>query len=886
MCSSRTRHFVRIGRLPAHVALVVGILAFLPVSPARSQSTSSADAQVAFNIPAGNLADALDQFSTHTGIQLTYASTLVAGKQAKALSGRLTWQDALNRLLQGSGLEYSQINANTLTLRKSEAKSEPPAARAGVSPSKSAESSQRPVTEIAGITVTGTRIRGGDTPSPVLTISAENIREEGFDDLGQVVRSVPQNFSGGQNPEVPGGNLLGGGVANQNITGGSGLNLRGLGPDATLTLINGRRMSYSGFSQAIDISMIPVEAVDRIEIVPDGASAIYGSDAVGGVGNVVLKRDFDGVTLGARYGGATDGGLTTRDYTATAGTAWSNGGLIASYKDSTTDPIYADERDYTHYLSNPRTIYPSGDLRSALFSAHQALGDAVELRLDTIRAIRDQLNSFYVSNLPQYYRLATETATTWISPSIEFSLPGDWWLSVGGAWGRDKSVPRQSLVNAATSAQTLTYNVCYCNDMRLYEIGAEGPLFTLPGGDARLAVGAGSRTNQYSQTNYLTPTSTFRGDESSRFSYAEINLPFIGAESNIVGVRRLVVTAAARSENYESFGHVTTPQLGVIYGPSDDFTLKGSWGRSFKAPTLYQRYFAATAVLYPPAALGGSYPAGSTALYVVGGDRDLKPERARTETASLAFHPEAIPNLQAELTWFDIDYTDRVVQPISNAAQALSNPLYAPFVALSPTADTQEEVLSGVDSFLNYAGAAYDPSKVVAIVYGRYVNVGQQRIKGVDLSGSYRFDFAAGELVIRGSASWLDSSQQLSSTLPSFNLAGTLFNPAKLNARLGVLWNRAGFTVSVFGNYTGGVLDTVNDVKGSSFTTFDTTLRYRTGQRDDVWSGLEFAFSAQNLLDRKPPLYAPASVIYSTPYDPTNYSAVGRFLSLSASKHW
>src|SRR3546814_2275030 len=120
------------------------------------------------------------------------------------------------------------------------------------------------------------------------------------------------------------GNVIGAGLANQNLTGGSALNLRGLGPDASLTLLNGRRMAYGGIAQAIDISAIPVEAVDRIDIVADGASAIYGSDAVGGVANVVLKRDFDGFALGARYGTATDGGLATREYPATAGHVWSS----------------------------------------------------------------------------------------------------------------------------------------------------------------------------------------------------------------------------------------------------------------------------------------------------------------------------------------------------------------------------------------------------------------------------------------------------------------------------------------------------------------------------------------------------------------------------------
>src|SRR3546814_1315105 len=78
-----------------------------------------------------------------------------------------------------------------------------------------------------------------------------------------------------QNPGVA---LGSGSIANQNINSGSALNLRGLGPDATLTLLNGRRLSYSGFVNAVDVSVVPIAALDRIEVIADGASAIYGSD--------------------------------------------------------------------------------------------------------------------------------------------------------------------------------------------------------------------------------------------------------------------------------------------------------------------------------------------------------------------------------------------------------------------------------------------------------------------------------------------------------------------------------------------------------------------------------------------------------------------------------
>jgi hypothetical protein len=116
-------------------------------------------------------------------------------------------------------------------------------------------------------------------------------------------------------------------------------------------------------------------------------------------------------------------------------------------------------------------------------------------------------------------------------------------------------------------------------------------------------------------------------------------------------------------------------------------------------------------------------------------------------------------------------------------------------------------------------------------------------------------------------------------------LAGTLFNPAKLNSRIGAIWQQGGFTASLFGNYKNGVTNTADGSKGASFTTFDAALRYDTGVRDDAWSNFALELSMQNLLDRAPPLYVPISWNY-TPYDSTNYSAVGRFVSLSVSKHW
>jgi outer membrane receptor protein involved in Fe transport len=873
--------------LPIRVTLALAIMGWVPAWAAVAQSTQ-ASAPADIDIPAGDLAGALDRLSRQAGIQLMYQPALVAGKQATALSGRLTWQAALGRLLQGSGLEYRQVNATTIVIRKSEEGAKPGAHPAAAPPSQPTEGEETPVTDMKGMTVTGTRIRGGTTPSPVIVIGAENIREEGFTDLGEVIRSLPQNFNGGQNPGVLALNLAGGGVQNANLNGGSSLNLRGLGPDATLTLLNGRRMAYGGFVQAIDISAIPVEAVERIEIVADGASAIYGSDAVGGVGNVVLKRDFDGVTLGSRYGTATDGGLTTREYTATAGTTWSSGGLIATYKRGLVDPIYARQRDYTDDLTEPYTLYPGSDSSNALLSAHQSVGNTVELHLDAVKNKRSQHYSYVVFST--LVGVAGESKTSLISPSADFFLPNDWTLSIAGTFGKDEYQHFQSDDDLATGIPEYQDHDAMYNKSRVYEASAEGPVFALSGGDARLAVGMGYRTNSLLFDRYITEdTVVANGDNGSRFAYAEINLPLVGPESGNMTAPRLEATAALRTEDYNSYGRVTTPKLGLIYGPNGDFTLKASWGKSFKMPTLYQLHQTRFIAVDHPSYYGGTDdPPTALAMEQGGGNQNLGPERARTWTASLLFHPAALPNLEMELTWFDIDYTDRVVNPILAWYEALTNPIYAPFVHYAPVAEELAETIAEADSFTNYTDAPYDPANVVALIDTYLVNASHQRIKGVDLSGSYRFDAGPGELTIRGSASWLDSTQQVLAGQDASDLAGTLFNPPKLNGRLGAVWNRGGFSASTFVNYTDGVTGTLDGRKVASFTTLDAVARYNTGTRDDAWSDVDVALSAQNLLDRHPPLYSvPESLSSYVPaYDSNNYSPIGRFVSLSVSKHW
>ncbi|MGJ4728100.1 TonB-dependent receptor domain-containing protein [Luteimonas sp. SDU101] len=892
-CSSTELHrgivrALRGGLLAAGLCLPLGVAAQAP----------SAAAPVEFDIPAQPLPAALKAYADQTGTQLLYRAEAVGHATARPVQGAMDRREALQRLLQGTGLEVVYSGADAATIRPESSARRVDAreqdggqAASAVSPGpvddddKGIEAGTGSgASTLEAVTVTGTRIRGGTSASPTITIGSERIREEGFNDLGEVIRSVPQNFGGGQNPGAGSGGFSGAGFANQNVTGGSALNLRGLGPDATLTLLNGRRMAYSGFAQAVDISAIPVDAVERIEIVADGASAIYGSDAVGGVGNVILRRDYDGATLGARFGAASDGGLGTREYTATAGTYWASGGVIAAFKDASVDPIYAADRAYARHLGPPTTLYPGSDLRSGLLSAYQSLGDTVELRLDALRSRRHQQTFYEYMGIN---RLTPVTTTSLLSPGAEFRLPRDWTLALSGAWARDEHHERQVREAPATGVTTSVVNDCFCNESRSYEASVEGPLLTLSAGEMRLAAGVGYRSNTFRQSALGTGIVATQGEESARFGYAEVRVPVVGAGQDMPGVQRFEVTAAVRSEDYSNFGGVTTPKLGLIYSPNADFTAKASWGRSFKAPTLLQVNQGQFAQLGFARDYGGTPDAGrDMALRVGGGNRDLQPERARTLSASLAYHPEALSGLQLELTAFRIDYADRVVQPITDYAQVLANPAFAQVIDRQPALEELTRI-ANLPRFFNFTGQSFDPDRVGAVIYGNYVNVARQEITGADLTGSYRLALGEDTLTLRGTAAWLDSTQQNTGAQDFVDLSGTLFNPPELSGRAGVVWERGAFTASTFASYRGGVTNTTDGRKTASFTTFDAALRYRDARSEGAWSGVEVSLSAQNLLDRAPPLYTPASFAdYAPPYDGTNYSAIGRFVSISLSKHF
>ncbi|MCE4557337.1 TonB-dependent receptor domain-containing protein [Roseateles cellulosilyticus] len=171
------------------------------------------------------------------------------------------------------------------------------------------------------VEITGSSIKrlADEGALPLEVITADDVRQKGLTSAEDVLRSLSVNAANANN--AVSSNSVFGQEGDRLAGGGAYANLRGLGPTGTLVLLNGRRLSNQGTSGgSVDLNAIPLEAIDRIEVLKDGASAVYGTDAIGGVINFILKREYRGVQASATYSTPLDwGGGQQRKVNLTAG---------------------------------------------------------------------------------------------------------------------------------------------------------------------------------------------------------------------------------------------------------------------------------------------------------------------------------------------------------------------------------------------------------------------------------------------------------------------------------------------------------------------------------------------------------------------------------------
>jgi outer membrane receptor protein involved in Fe transport len=853
------RRAVRAATCSATLALVIA------TAPACARRAGEAT----YHLPAQPLAESLSAVSKASGVSVVAPADLVAGRTAPILDGDYTPEAAIEILLAGSGLRARPVGTGLVIEQAS--------ATPGIAESERSGGQ---------IVVTGSRIRGAPVASPVIRLDQQQMRDAGQTSMLDVVRSLPQAFGGGANFGV---NINVGSANGIDMGGAVTINLRGLGSDATLTLLNGHRLAYNGARQAIDVSAIPLAAVDRIEIVPDGASALYGSDAVAGVANVILKSDYDGFRLEAEGGLATRGGYSRQRYGATAGARWSGGGFMVSYEYARSGAIFSDERVFTR-LQPGLIIYPPLERHAAVITGHQDLADNLTFKVDALFNRRQTMLEFPDNDAGDLAVSHTEQPSTSRSlafaPSFALALPGGWQADLSGVYGNERlHTVAKNFDGTTIYRQTpLTYH----NSGESLELAADGPLFELAGGPARLAVGLGYRRNVL-DGDYGPPTiPDIRGKQDSYYGYGELNLPLVSPATGLRGVYRLNLSAALRYERYPGVGSVATPKLGLIYAPLEGIDFKGSWGRSFRAPTLAQQHQVAAASLYPVTRLGGTgYPAGSTALLVSGGNPDVTPERARTWTAGVDLHPRWLEGARLQASYFQTRYADRIVTPIALTAQSLSNPAYAGLVTFVQDPAQAAAAIASAPQFANSSGAPVDPANVVAIVDNRNRNAALQTIHGIDVLAEYGVALGEGQLTASLDASYLRIRQQLGPGQPVLPRSGLLFTPPAWRGRASLTWSGGPLTLNGSIGYIGGVDDTraVPTVRVRGMTTVDLTARYHLAPASGPVHGLDLTLSLLNAFNEPPDRIA-TNFYFDTAYDSTNYSPVGRVIAFGIASSW
>lgn len=195
-------------------------------------------------------------------------------------------------------------------------------------------------TDLDRISVTGSRIRGAsvETQQPILTMTRESLEKQGFSSVADVLN----NLTSAGSPAISRSESL---ASGENV-GGYYVDIRNLGAERTLVLMNGKRLGAST-SGLQDLSQIPMSAVERIEILKDGASSIYGSDAIAGVVNVITRKNFDGGEANVYVGQYGKGDGDSETYSMTLGARGERGSLTLSAEYSKQDPVWAKDRWYS-----------------------------------------------------------------------------------------------------------------------------------------------------------------------------------------------------------------------------------------------------------------------------------------------------------------------------------------------------------------------------------------------------------------------------------------------------------------------------------------------------------------------------------------------------------
>ncbi len=881
--------------LLAATPLAVTLLA-TPAAWAQTQS-------YVFNIDSQPLSSALLALGRQAGLSVLAPTALVEGKRGPEIKGQMSAEGALDRLLQGSGLSYVFVQSSAV---KIVAKDGTRTAPLPTSVPASDEASDR-------VVVTGTNIRGAQpTSSSVDVYTREDIARTGATTTEQFVAKLPQNQATYSQFAPAATTVL-------NLDAVTSVDLRGLGVGTTLTLLNGRRVSLSNGGQSADVSMIPASALERVEVLTDGASAIYGSDAIGGVINFILRDDFEGAETRLSYGGVTSGGLRQTDASQTFGARWEGGRGLASYNFHAASALETSDRTYAAG-SGPGTLTPTDTRHHVFLTGEQAVGERLTLSADFGQSWRKVKNNYSIllSPVPAAHTFTHYTSQTdqiFGALAAEYEVTGDLTADFSAAYSEVDVDGLATLVEPNLVPPTATNADLGTRNSQL-DVMAKlgGTLFALPGGDLQFSVGLSVLEEEYKGRSPITSIQSAGSlGRRSTSAFAEIWAPLIGPEQQIPFVKAFALSLAARYTDYEDtseaavrrdFGDSTDPKIAFAWEPVESLRVRGSYGSSFRTPSLTQLDNTGGLHYLTTTAIGGQ---PSIYLGLTGyADADLAPETADTYTFGLDFQPLWDEGLRIAATYYSINYTDRIEVAPTGGLNPFTSPNLLPDVMYRPpSAAFLEEALRATRLLFNTTGInVTDPAAGAGALFARsdvwvydrrFKNLALSSQEGIDFNASKRLSTDWGDLNLGANVTHILKYEKRRSSagavLPATDVPG---QPANWRGRAFGSLTTGAFNGTLSVNYVDDYSNPQAPVglqQIDSWTTVDLALTYDLdgAEASTAKSGTRLSLSVQNLFNEDPPEVrtgAGSNLFLPVGFDPSNANPLGTLVVLGITKTW
>ena len=319
-------------------------LAALVLSLGASGASSDEAEVLTLDIKPQEAGSALMELAGSSGVQILVSDEAGADVEVDGLTGEYKFDDALAALLTNTSLAYEYTSENVVLVQQAQPQ-ESGQLEEVEAPDDTASAEEEDPLVLARQVVTGSRLIGGDPSARVYSFTAEDIASRGVYNLEEFFRKMPWNHSTistqtSNNETVYRDGNAWGGIFDGNGLGISSVNLRGMGWENTLVLLNGRRIAgTAGYEDDFaNLLNVPLSSIERVEVQLDGASAVYGSDAIGGVVNFITRKNYRGLSATYRQElSSTDADATSANITG--GYAWDSGSITAIASRSTSEPI-------------------------------------------------------------------------------------------------------------------------------------------------------------------------------------------------------------------------------------------------------------------------------------------------------------------------------------------------------------------------------------------------------------------------------------------------------------------------------------------------------------------------------------------------------------------